>query len=111
MSEPDKLSRGDFLPRTPLGPRRSILSSHNVPACQGSGMVSVQLSGRRPNASIKRCQPEATDSAAPRNPNLRLVIMGDDIGLSNINAYSHGLMGYQTPNIDLLAEARFLQPG
>ena len=32
-------------------------------------------------------------------PNI-LVIMGDDIGISNISAYSDGLMGYRTPNID-----------
>ncbi len=32
-------------------------------------------------------------------PNI-LVIMGDDVGVSNISAYSHGMMGYQTPNID-----------
>jgi arylsulfatase A-like enzyme len=36
-------------------------------------------------------------------PNIR-VIMGDDIGISNISAYSHGVMGYQTPNIDRLAD-------
>lgn len=36
-------------------------------------------------------------------PNI-LVIFGDDIGLANISAYSHGLMGYDTPNIDRLAD-------
>ncbi|WP_413586645.1 arylsulfatase [Bdellovibrio sp. HCB274] len=35
-------------------------------------------------------------------PNI-LVIMGDDIGISNLSCYSHGLMGYKTPNIDRLA--------
>lgn len=35
-------------------------------------------------------------------PNI-LVIWGDDIGISNLSCYSHGLMGYQTPNIDRLA--------
>ncbi|MCA0931926.1 arylsulfatase [Lutimonas saemankumensis] len=35
-------------------------------------------------------------------PNI-LVIWGDDIGQSNISAYTFGLMGYQTPNIDRLA--------
>ena len=35
-------------------------------------------------------------------PNI-LVIFGDDIGQSNVSAYSHGLMGYRTPNIDRLA--------
>ncbi len=32
-----------------------------------------------------------------------LVIMGDDIGQTNISAYSFGLVGYKTPNIDRLA--------
>jgi arylsulfatase len=31
------------------------------------------------------------------------VIFGDDIGLANVSAYSLGLMGYQTPNIDRIA--------
>ncbi|WP_083631278.1 arylsulfatase [Labilibacter marinus] len=37
-----------------------------------------------------------------KKPNI-LVIWGDDIGQSNISAYTHGLMGYQTPNIDRVA--------
>jgi len=41
--------------------------------------------------------------AADKKPNI-LVIMGDDIGQSNISAYTRGLMGYQTPNIDRLAK-------
>jgi len=40
---------------------------------------------------------------AASKPNI-LVIMGDDIGITNISAYSHGIMGYQTPNIDQLAK-------
>lgn len=32
-----------------------------------------------------------------------LVIWGDDIGWDNISKYSHGMMGYQTPNIDRIA--------
>jgi arylsulfatase len=35
-------------------------------------------------------------------PNI-LVIWGDDIGITNLSCYSHGLMGYRTPNIDRLA--------
>jgi arylsulfatase len=35
-------------------------------------------------------------------PNI-LVISGDDIGQSNISAYTMGLMGYRTPNIDRVA--------
>jgi len=40
---------------------------------------------------------------ADGKPNI-LVIWGDDIGMANISAYSHGLMGYGTPNIDRLAD-------
>ncbi len=35
-------------------------------------------------------------------PNI-LVIWGDDIGRSNISAYTMGMMGYTTPNIDRIA--------
>ena len=41
-------------------------------------------------------------NAQDTKPNI-LVIMGDDVGITNISAYSHGLMGYQTPNIDRIA--------
>ncbi|GAB3333386.1 sulfatase-like hydrolase/transferase [Marilutibacter aestuarii] len=37
-----------------------------------------------------------------RKPNIH-VIRGDDIGISNLRCYSHGWMGYQTPNIDRVA--------
>jgi arylsulfatase A-like enzyme len=36
-------------------------------------------------------------------PNL-LVIWGDDVGVHNISAYNHGIMGYQTPIIDRIAK-------
>jgi arylsulfatase len=42
--------------------------------------------------------------AQKEKPNI-LVIFGDDIGITNISAYSHGLMGYETPNIDRIAKA------
>ena len=41
-------------------------------------------------------------SYAQDKPNI-LVIWGDDIGQSNISAYTMGMMGYQTPNIDRIA--------
>jgi arylsulfatase len=45
----------------------------------------------------------ATASAETKKPNI-LVIWGDDIGRDNISAYSRGIMGYQTPNIDRIAK-------
>ncbi len=40
--------------------------------------------------------------AQEKQPNI-LVIWGDDIGQSNISAYTRGLVGYETPNIDRIA--------
>ncbi len=40
---------------------------------------------------------------AQDKPNI-LVIWGDDIGQSNISQYTHGMMGYETPNIDRVAQ-------
>ncbi len=40
---------------------------------------------------------------AQDKPNI-LVIWGDDIGQSNISAYTMGMMGYRTPNIDRIAK-------
>ena len=44
----------------------------------------------------------ATLCFGQNKPNV-LVIWGDDIGQSNISAYTKGVMGYQTPNIDRIA--------
>ena len=40
--------------------------------------------------------------AAKDKPNI-LVIMGDDIGYWNLSYNNRGMMGYQTPNIDRIA--------
>jgi arylsulfatase len=44
----------------------------------------------------------ASPAVAAEKPNI-LVIWGDDIGQSNISAYTLGLVGYRTPNIDRIA--------
>lgn len=41
--------------------------------------------------------------AQSKKPNI-LVIWGDDIGQSNISAYTMGVVGYKTPNIDRIAD-------
>jgi len=40
---------------------------------------------------------------AAEKPNI-LVIWGDDVGYWNVSAYNQGMMGYQTPNIDSVAQ-------
>jgi arylsulfatase len=44
-----------------------------------------------------------TVTAQQDKPNI-VIIWGDDIGQSNISAYTMGLMGYRTPNIDRVAK-------
>ncbi len=56
--------------------------------------------------AIMPARPAQAQQAA-KKPNI-LVIFGDDIGQSNISAYTRGLMGYQTPNIDRLAKEGML---
>ncbi|MGH8626696.1 MAG: arylsulfatase [Gammaproteobacteria bacterium] len=50
--------------------------------------------------TVCHAKPQA---GAQAKPNI-LVIFGDDIGQSNISAYTFGLMGYKTPNIDRIAK-------
>ena len=40
--------------------------------------------------------------AASEKPNI-LVIMSDDVGITNLSAYSRGMSGYHTPNIDRIS--------
>ncbi|WP_420995266.1 arylsulfatase [Cupriavidus sp. 30B13] len=51
--------------------------------------------------------PAAQAQGAGKKPNI-LVIFGDDIGQTNISAYSMGVMGYKTPNIDRIAREGML---
>jgi arylsulfatase A-like enzyme len=55
-----------------------------------------------------RAQSPGPSSA--KKPNI-LVIFGDDIGITNVSAYSSGLIGYEPPNIDRIGKdgIHFLQ--
>jgi len=54
-------------------------------------------------ALILACCMASPVLAQQTKPNI-LIIWGDDVGVHNISAYNHGIMGYQTPNIDRLAK-------
>jgi arylsulfatase len=49
-------------------------------------------------AFVLGCMNSLTHAAADK-PNI-LLIMSDDVGITNISAYGDGLVGYHTPNID-----------
>jgi arylsulfatase A-like enzyme len=44
----------------------------------------------------------AAQAQQQQRPNI-VVLWGDDIGVANVSAYSFGVMGYKTPNIDRVA--------
>jgi arylsulfatase len=73
--------------------RRSILLG---------GSTLAAASALTAGAPLALTQAQAQPAPSGRRPNI-LVIFGDDIGQTNISAYSFGLMGYRTPNIDRIA--------
>jgi arylsulfatase len=76
--------------------RRSILLGGTTLAAATAASAAAPL-----RVAQSQQRPAPTPSAAGK-PNI-LVIWGDDIGIANISAYSSGLMGYETPNIDRIA--------
>ena len=69
---------------------------------------STSHSAVKSNLLNKAASSLATMTMAPstkraKKPNI-VIIWGDDIGQSNISAYSMGMMGYRTPNIDRVAK-------
>jgi arylsulfatase A-like enzyme len=68
------------------------------------GTTLAAVSAITSGSSVQMAQAQQQTAApAGAKPNI-LVIFGDDIGLTNISAYSMGLMGYRTPNIDRIAK-------
>jgi arylsulfatase A-like enzyme len=53
--------------------------------------------------AIGVCWAIAPAMAANEKPNI-VVIWGDDIGITDVSAYSFGMMGFKTPNIDRIAK-------
>jgi arylsulfatase A-like enzyme len=82
----------DARARGTLSRRNLLISGTTLAAATALGSV----------APARTAQAQAQPAASGQRPNI-LVIFGDDIGLTNISAYSHGLMGYRTPNIDRIA--------
>lgn len=66
----------------------------------------VKSASKAAAASKSNSKPAAKASGG-KQPNI-LVIWGDDIGISNLSCYTKGLMGYQTPNIDRIANEGML---
>jgi arylsulfatase A-like enzyme len=74
--------------------RRNILLA-------GTAIAAVTAAGSGAAIPAARAQQNQAPASGKR-PNI-LVIWGDDVGIANVSAYSFGVMGYKTPNIDRIA--------
>src|SRR5262245_24871460 len=74
--------------------------------CLGLGTIRIGI-GAVILVLLPLTDAQAQTPTAQKRPNI-LVIFGDDIGVSNVSAYSLGLMGYRTPNIDRIAREGML---
>jgi Sulfatase len=63
----------------------------------------IAVAQTKPKKPAAKTEPEKPAAKGSEQPNI-LVIMGDDIGQSNLSAYTFGVMGYKTPNIDRIAK-------
>jgi len=77
------------------------INRRNVPLGTSSIIAAATLTSEA-LAQAQKAAPVAPAAAPGRKPNI-LVIFGDDIGIPQISAYTMGLMGYRTPNIDRIA--------
>src|SRR5262249_10905988 len=86
----------------PQQPKRAALKRRDL-LLSGTSLVAASAlasTGLVRTAHTQQQQPGP--APAGRRPNI-LIIMGDDIGQTNLSAYSFGVMGYRTPNIDRMA--------
>jgi arylsulfatase A-like enzyme len=93
----DTRQRGNATPTddSTLSRRNILLGTSTLVAA--ATLTSSALAQAQKTAPATTTTAPATSSG--RKPNI-LIIWGDDIGVANISAYSNGLMGYETPNID-----------
>ena len=77
--------------------RRSMLLGTTVAAAAAA--ATTMASRVQDAAAQAAARVEATTG---KKPNI-VIIWGDDVGLTDISAYSFGLMGFRTPNIDRVA--------
>ena len=79
--------------------RRDVLLGSSSLVAAATLTSEVLAQGQRPALGPMA----SSQQAGGRKPNI-LVIFGDDIGIPQISAYTMGMMGYRTPNIDRIAQ-------
>ncbi|HJT20708.1 MAG TPA: arylsulfatase [Nitrospira sp.] len=80
-------------------PKNSSLNRRNVLL---AGTTLAAASAIATNSGVHGAQAQQPTTPSGKKPNI-LVIFGDDIGQSDLSAYTFGLMGFRTANIDRIA--------
>ena len=91
-------SNGGDEQRTALKKGQDSLMNRRNLLLAGTTLAAASAMASAPTGSV-----QAQPASAGQRPNI-LVIWGDDVGIHNISAYNHGVMGYKTPNIDRIAK-------
>ena len=89
----DSLLRAEQKAAAPAEPATSPLGTPGSDCCISPEKASLVAHNQKVSANLQK---------DGKKPNI-CIIWGDDIGQSNVSAYSMGLMGYKTPNIDRVA--------
>jgi arylsulfatase len=101
-------SRSDLKAETSPPVRRVVAEpsaktpAAKAPCCDAKVDRTLALADASAAVAAHNLAVAATAQVTGKKPNI-VIIWGDDVGQSNISAYSHGLMGYHTPNIDRVA--------
>lgn len=88
-------------------------SSKDVPgcclngACRGELLAAADAGEQQRSVVLAQAGADKPASNSTKKPNI-LVIFGDDIGQANVSAYTHGVMGYHTPNINRIGKEGML---
>ncbi|AMV29617.1 Arylsulfatase [Gemmata sp. SH-PL17] len=79
--------------------QQATTAADSTPCADGACCASPDKTAALTAINAHNAKVSANAQKDGKKPNI-LVIFGDDIGQSNVSAYSRGLMGFTTPNID-----------
>jgi arylsulfatase len=84
------------------GKQETDVSRRNILLAGTTMAAASALAASAPMKTAQAQQQRPTAAPSGQRPNI-LVIFGDDIGQTNVSAYSFGVTGYKTPSIDRIA--------
>ncbi|VTR91249.1 arylsulfatase : Arylsulfatase OS=Flavobacterium hydatis GN=IW20_13330 PE=4 SV=1: Sulfatase [Gemmata massiliana] len=79
--------------------QQATTAADSTPCAEGGCCASPDKAAALTAINAHNAKVSANAQKDGKKPNI-LVIFGDDIGQTNVSAYSRGLMGFTTPNID-----------